>query len=129
MTVKNVYSGSPLEQAVGYCRAKRVGDFIYVSGTVAVDASGRPFAPGDVYLQTRNILDRIDRALWEIGASVRDIVRTRTFLTDITKFDEFARAHHDVFAGIDPVATCVQVARLVAPEFAVEVEVDAIVTT
>ncbi len=128
MATKNVYSGSPWEAKVAYCRAKRVGDSIFVSGTVAVDAAGIPFAPGDVYLQTRNILDKIERALWDLGASLRDVVRTRTYLTNINQFDEFARAHRDVFIGIDPAATCVEVTRLVAPEFAVEIEVDAVLS-
>ena len=127
MATKNVYSGSPWEALAAYCRAKRVGDAIFVSGTVAVDAKGLAFAPGDVYLQTRYILDKIERILWELGSSLRDVVRTRTYMIDIGKFEEFARAHRDVFAGIDPVATCVEVVRLLAPEYVVEIEVDAIV--
>jgi enamine deaminase RidA (YjgF/YER057c/UK114 family) len=127
MATKNVYSGSPWEAQVAYCRAKRVGDAIFVSGTVAVDVNGLVFAPGDVYLQARHILDKIDRALWELGSSLKDVVRTRAYLIDIGKFDEYGRAHRDVFAGIDPVATCVEVVRLVAPEFVVEIEVDALV--
>jgi enamine deaminase RidA (YjgF/YER057c/UK114 family) len=127
MAVRNVYSGSPWEAKVAYCRAKRVGDSVFVSGTVAVDGEGRAVAPGDVYAQTSYALKKIERALQELGASLRDVVRTRTFLVDIERFEDFARAHREAFEGVDPVATCVQVTRLVSPEFVVEVEVDAVV--
>jgi enamine deaminase RidA (YjgF/YER057c/UK114 family) len=127
MAIRNVYSGSPWEAKVAYCRAKRVGDSVFVAGTVAADGDGRAVAPGDVYEQTRYALKKIEQALQELGASLRDVVRTRTFLVDIEQFEQFARAHREAFEGIDPVATCVQVARLVTAEFLVEVEVDALV--
>lgn len=127
MASRNVYSGSPWEEKVAYCRAKRVGDHVFVSGTVAVDPDGRPFAPGNTYEQARYALQKIERALVELGASLRDVVRTRTFLVDIDDFSQFARAHREAFEGVDPVATCVQVARLVAPEYVIEIEVDALV--
>ena len=127
MLSRNVYSGSPWEAKVAYCRAKRVGDSVFVSGTVAVDPDGNPVAPGALYEQTRYALQKIERALLELGASLRDVVRTRTFLVDIADFEHFARAHREAFEGVDPVATCVQVARLVAPEYVVEIEVDALV--
>lgn len=127
MTSRNVYSGSPWEAKVAYCRAKRVGDSVFVSGTVAVDPDGKPVAPGAVYEQARYALQKIERALFELGAGLRDVVRTRTFLVDIDDFEQFARAHREAFAGVDPVATCVQVARLVSPEYVVEIEVDAVV--
>ncbi len=127
MMSRSVYSGSPWEKRVAYCRARRVQDSVFVSGTVAVGPDGRPVAPGSVYEQTRYALETIERALAELGASRRDVVRTRTFLVDMAEFDQFARAHREVFEGVDPVATCVQVARLVSPEYVVEIEVDAIV--
>jgi enamine deaminase RidA (YjgF/YER057c/UK114 family) len=127
MLSRNVYSGSPWEAQVAYCRAKRVGDSVFVSGTVAVDPDGKPVAPGAVYEQARYALQKIERALIELGASLRDVVRTRTFLVNIDDFEHFARAHREAFQGIDPVATCVQVARLVSPEYVVEIEVDALV--
>jgi enamine deaminase RidA (YjgF/YER057c/UK114 family) len=105
-----------------------VGDFVVVSGTTAVDANGTVLAPGEVYAQTAFVLNKIERALAELGASLRDVIRTRTFITDISRFDEFARAHRAAFAGIDPAATCVEVSRLVSPNLTVEIEVDAIVT-
>jgi enamine deaminase RidA (YjgF/YER057c/UK114 family) len=99
---------------------------VLVSGTTAVDEHGRVVGPGDLHAQARYALQKIERALAELGARLADVVRTRTFLTDIDRFDEFARAHHEFFAGIDPVATCVEVSRLVAPELLVEIEVDAL---
>lgn len=127
MTSRNVYSGSPWESSVAYCRAKRVGDHVFVSGTVSVDSDGRAVGVGSVYEQARHALKKIERALEDLGSGLRDVVRTRTFLVDMTSFDEFARAHREAFEGVDPAATCVQVARLVSAEFAVEIEADAIV--
>lgn len=127
MIRKNAYSGTPWEPKVAYCRAKRVGDTIVVSGTVAVDEQGEVIAPGDVYLQTAYAIKKIERALRELGASLRDVVRTRTFVTDISHFEQFARAHREAFEGIDPAATCVEVQRLISPGVVVEIEMDAIV--
>lgn len=129
MNRRSVYSGTAWEPKVAYCRAKRIGDVIVVSGTVAVDERGATVGPGDLYEQSRYALAKIERALRELGAGLRDVVRTRTFLTDISRFDEFARAHREAFEGVDPAATCVEVAALVAPDLLVEIEVDAIVAT
>lgn len=112
---------------MAYCRAVRAGSFIAVSGTVAVDDEGRAVAPGDAYAQARFALGRIERALEQLGAGLRHVVRTRVFLTDMAHFDDFARAHREVFQGLDPAATAVEVSRLVAPEFVVEIEADAVV--
>lgn len=128
MNRKSVYTGTPWEPKVAYCRAKRVGNDIVVSGTVAVDEDGRTVGPGDVYTQASYAIRKIERALRELGATLRDVVRTRTFLTDISRFEDFARAHREAFEGIDPAATCVEVPRLVAPDLVVEIEADAIVT-
>ncbi len=122
----SVYTEAPWEQSVAYCRAKRIGNIIVVSGTVAVDDDGRVVAPGDLYAQARYAIDKIDRVLRELGSGLQDVVRTRTFVTDITRFAEFARAHKERFAGIDPVATCVEVARLVDPDCVIEIEMDAV---
>ncbi|MFN7941091.1 MAG: RidA family protein [Thermoanaerobaculia bacterium] len=127
MARQNVYSGAPWEPKVAYCRAKRVGDAIYVSGTVAVDERGEVVAPGDMYEQSRYALAKIARALGELGATLADTVRTRAFVTDLEQFDGFARAHCEAFSGIDPAATLVEVSRLVRPELVVEIEVDAVV--
>jgi enamine deaminase RidA (YjgF/YER057c/UK114 family) len=127
MTRQNVYTGTPWEPKVAYCRAKRVGNTIVVSGTVAADENGKTVGAGDVYAQAIYAIRKIERALNELGSGLQDVVRTRTFLTDISRFDEFARAHREAFAGIDPAATCVEITRLVSPDLLVEIEVDAIV--
>ena len=127
MNRKNVYTGAPWEPRVAYCRAKRVGTTIVVSGTAAVDEAGKTVGPGDMYAQTKYVLGKIERALGELGAGLRDVIRTRTFVTDMSRFDEFARAHKESFEGIDPAATLVQVSQLVTPDLLVEIEVDAIV--
>jgi enamine deaminase RidA (YjgF/YER057c/UK114 family) len=128
MTIsKRVYTGSPWEPKVAYCRARRVGDFIAVSGTVAVGEDGKVVGEGDVYAQAIFAMRRIEKAIRELGGELRHVVRTRTFLTDMSRFDEFARAHGEVFAGIDPAASAIGVAHLVGAEFLVEVEADAIV--
>lgn len=124
---RRVYTGSPWEGRVAYCRAVRAGDFIAVSGTVAIGDDGKAVAPGDVHAQALFVLGRIERALEELGAGLRHVVRTRVFLTDMGRFDDFARAHREVFAGLDPAATAVEVSRLVSPEFVVEIEADAVV--
>lgn len=126
MTRRSVYSGTPWEPQVGYCRAKRVGSLVFVSGTTAVDERGAVVGSGDLYAQTRYALQKVERALSALGATLADVVRTRTFVTDIGRFEEFARAHQEFFAGIDPTATCVEVSRLVSPELLVEIEVDAV---
>lgn len=125
--IKNVYTGRPWEAKAAYCRAKRVGNSIFVSGTVAVNEAGDVIGPGDLYRQTQACIGRIQAALQQLEADLRDVVRTRAFVTDITRFEEFARAHREAFEGVDPAATCVEVARLIRPEFLVEVEADAIV--
>lgn len=112
---------------MAYCRAVRAGSFIAVSGTVAVGDDGLAVAPGDVHAQALFALRRIEGALAELGAGLRHVVRTRAFLTDMDRFDEFARAHREIFAGLDPAATAVEVSGLVSPDFVVEIEADAVV--
>jgi enamine deaminase RidA (YjgF/YER057c/UK114 family) len=122
----NVYSGAPWEKRVAYCRAKRVGAHVFVSGTVAVDEQGDSVGGDSMLEQARYIFAKIERALNGCHAGLRDVVRTRMFVTNIARFEEVAQAHHEAFAGIDPVATCVEIARLVRPELLIEVEVDAL---
>jgi enamine deaminase RidA (YjgF/YER057c/UK114 family) len=124
---KNVYTGSPWEKKVAYCRAKRCDQFVYVSGTVAVGPDGNVVGPANMYEQASFIFRKIGSALTECGASLKDVVRTRMFVTDVSLFEDVARAHREVFEGVDPVTTCVEVSRLVAPEFLIEIEVDAMV--
>ncbi len=98
--MKTVYSGSAWEKQVSYCRAKRVGNMVFVSGTTSVNEKGEIIGD-DVYLQSKYIFEKIQKALKECGCELKDVVRTRTFITDISKFDLFAKAHHEFFEGIE----------------------------
>ncbi len=112
---------------MGYSRAVRVGPWVEVSGTVAIDADGNVVGPGDVHAQTAHILSTIGAALAAAGASLADVVRTRIYLTDVTTWPEAARAHAAVFGDVRPACTGLGVRALVAPEFLVEIEASAIV--
>ena len=122
---QNVSSNSPFEALAGYSRAVRVGDHVYVAGTGAWGADGK-IAQGDVYAQTKQCIENIRTALEAAGAGLADVVRTRTFVLDIDRQEEFSRAHREAFAAILPAATLVEVSRLATPEMLVEVEADAV---
>ncbi len=124
---RRISSNSPYEDVIGFSRAVRVGDTVYVSGTVAWGEDGRLMGEGDVYLQARQALRNIERALVEAGASLRDVVRTRIYLTDIDRWEEAARAHAEVFAAVKPAATMVEVSRLAEAAMLVEIEAVAVV--
>lgn len=127
MERQNVSSGAPWEQVVGYSRAVRIGPFIHVAGTTAVDANGRVVSPGNAYAQTVAILGIVASALERAGAHLSDVVRTRLFVIDIENdWQAIGRAHGEVFRDIRPASTMVEVRRLIAPEMKVEIEVDAI---
>jgi isochorismate pyruvate lyase len=126
MERRRTFSGVSWETRTGYCRAIRVGDNIYVSGTAPFDAEGKTFAPGDAYAQTRFCLQRIQKALQDLGSDCQDVVRTRLYVTDISRSADYAQAHHEFFAGHPPANTMVEVRALVDPEMLVEVEVEAI---
>ena len=120
-----VSSGTIWERKFGYSRAVRIGDVIAVAGTTAVDENGVVVGAGDPAAQARFIFQKIGRALAEAGASLEDVVRVRTFVTDISRWEDVARVQGEVFAEIRPAATLVEVSALVAPELLVEIEVDA----
>ncbi|KAJ6636512.1 RutC family protein, partial [Pseudolycoriella hygida] len=121
-------SGTKWELTAGYSRAIRVGNVIEVAGTVAVDESNEVVGKDDVYMQTKYILQKIQKALKEAGSDLNDIVRTRMYTTDISKFDDITRAHGEFFKDIRPVCTLIEVSRLVQPDLLVEIEASAIVT-
>ncbi len=124
---RRISSNSPYEEIIGFSRAVRVGDTVYVSGTVAWGEDGKLVGEGDVYVQARQALRNIERALIEAGASLSDVVRTRIYITDIDRWEEAARAHAEAFAAVKPAATMVEVSRLAEAAMLVEIEVVAVV--
>jgi enamine deaminase RidA (YjgF/YER057c/UK114 family) len=121
----NISSGSPWEDVVGYSRAVRIGNIIEVAGTTATD-NDEIIGKGDVFTQAEFIFKKIEKALQEAGASMQDVVRTRMFVTDINQWEAVGKAHGKVFSTIKPVATMVEVTKLIHPELLVEIEVTAI---
>ncbi len=122
-----IASGAPWEAIVGYSRAVRIGDQVHVSGTTGVGPDGKVVAPGDAGAQTRRALEIVREALERAGAGLQDVVRTRIFVTDISRWEEIGRAHGEVFGEIRPACTMVEVRRLVDPDMLVEIEADAVV--
>lgn len=125
----NYSSGAVWEDVVGYSRAVKVGNQIEVSGTVAADENGKVIGRDDAYQQTVFILQKIERVLKEAGASLNDVVRTRMFVTDISRFNEYGKAHGEFFASVKPCTSMIEVKGLVAPEYLIEIEVTAIVAS
>jgi enamine deaminase RidA (YjgF/YER057c/UK114 family) len=124
---ERVSSRAVWEDQVGYCRALRAGNLVFVTGTAPVDESGTAtFAPGDAYAQARRCLELIERALAGFGADRTRIARTRMFVTDIDRWAEFGRAHAEFFAEHRPTTTMVEVRRLIAPDMLIEIEADAV---
>ena len=126
MSIRKTSGGGRFEEIGSYSRAKRVGPFVYVAGTTALEPSGKLHAPGDSYKQTIYILGRIEEALRGVGAEMRHVMRTRAYLTDLNNAGGFIRAHGEVFKGIEPALTGVE-AGLTQPGMMVEIDVDAIV--
>jgi isochorismate pyruvate lyase len=126
MAKQRISSGSHWESKVGYCRAIKVGSQIFVSGTAPSDGQGGTFAPGDAYAQTRRCFEIIQSALQELGADLSDIVRTRMYITDFAHWEDYARAHQELFGEHPPASCMVEIKGLINPDMLIEVEADAI---
>lgn len=124
---KIIQSGTKWEDIVGYSRAVRVGQQVYVAGTTATDDNGDIVGKGDAYTQTKFILEKIEKALHDSGARMRHVVRTRMFVTDASLWEAIARAHSEVFDTVRPVATLVEVQALIGEDYLIEIEVDAVI--
>src|SRR5215212_9342570 len=124
---QNISSGAPWEDIVGYSRAVKIGNVIEVSGTAPVGENGEIVGEGDMYRQTRFVLEKIEKALVTAGATMKDVIRTRMFVTDISRWEEAGRAHGEFFKEIKPATTMVEVKALISPGMLVEIEATAMI--
>lgn len=123
----NYSSGAKWEDIVGYSRAVRIDNVIEVTGTVAVDNNNNLVGGDDAYAQTKFIIQKIETVLQRAGASLKDVVRTRMFVTDISRWEEYGKAHGEFFKAIKPCTTMVEISRLISPEYLIEIEATAII--
>ena len=123
----NYSSGAKWEDIIGYSRAVKIGNVIEVTGTVAVDENSLLVGKNDAYAQTKYIIEKIERVLHKAGASLKDVVRTRMFVTDIKRWEEYGKAHGEFFKDIKPCTSLIEVNGLIAPEYLIEIEATAII--
>ena len=122
----NYSSGAKWEDIVGYSRAVKIGNVIEVTGTVAVDDNNNLIGGNSAYEQTKFILQKIEKVLFQAGATLKDVVRTRMFVTDISRWEEYGKAHGELFKDIKPCTSMIEVKGLIAPEYLIEIEATAI---
>lgn len=122
----NYSSGAKWEDLIGYSRAVRMGNIIEVTGTVAVDGNNQLVGGNDAYKQTLFIIQKIESVLKKAGAGLEHVIRTRMFVTDISRWEEYGKAHGEFFGNIRPCTTMVEVSKLIAPEYLIEIEATAI---
>ncbi|MEI7906258.1 MAG: RidA family protein [Bacteroidota bacterium] len=122
----NISSGAKWEELIGYSRAVRIGNTIEVTGTVAVDSSGNVVGKGNAYEQTKFVLQKIEQVLKQAGATMSDVVRTRMFVTDIRRWEEFGKAHREFFGTIKPCTSMIEISKLIDTNYLIEIEATAI---
>lgn len=124
---KRVFSGAPWEKEVGYCRAIMVGNQVFVTGTAPINNDGSTYKPGEPYEQAKKCIQLIEKSIKELGLSLNCITRTRMFVTDISQWKEFGRAHSEFFSNYPPTTTMVEVSKLIDPEMLIEIEADGVI--
>ena len=126
MEFKRAFTNAPWEKKVGYCRALKAGPHIFITGTAPVAKDGSVFAPGDAYQQTKRCFEIIKENLAKFNANFSHVVRTRMFVTNISRWEEYGRAHQEAFADFPPTTSMLEIQKLIHPDMLIEIEADAI---